>query len=321
MSLGHFSYLLSEGRPRHTKVASERLEHFAKIAAKRFLEERAPLNATIEKIASENDLNPSQVERVCEMANIATHRALWAKTAQKESVAFPLADAKQVVTVIKKKPLDADDPGSPMVSGSCGTVTSPVDSDYAGPPKGIPGNGAPLATMMGVDPSAGHQGLHEDGDRKKVIIILQKKAAQRSALRSELLYKGHQVETLEKQAYSEFKQAVLGGQSFYDLFAGAALAGFGKVAREHFPDWQDRVISEVTGKDRLALEKQAIHRAPDDLISDNLGNVTVINGAHPVLISLDTLTRKTGEVKNLLNNILRIDDEVKIYSQRMRELS
>ena len=40
-----------------------------------------------------------------------------------------------------------------------------------------------------------------------------------------------------------------------------------------------------------------------------------------VMISLDTVQRKTGEIKNGISNLLRIDDEVKIYQQRLRELS
>lgn len=312
MSLGHFSYLLSEARPSHSKLASDNLELMAKAAAKRYIQEKVPLTDTIKKFAQQNDLNRNQVERVCEMANIATHQALWQKTAQKESVAFDLADSKKVVAVVKKEPLDSDDPGGPMVS---------CDADYDGPPKGIPDKSPSMASMMGVDPSASHQGLHDDGEKKRIIIILQKKAEERKDLRSKILYKGAQAESLEKQAFHAFKQAVLGGEPFYNLFVGAATAGFGKLAGELFPTWQEQLINETSGSMRLQLEKQAIHRAPDDLISSELGNVTVINGAHPVLVSLDTVTRKTGEVKNLINNLLRIDDEVKVYSQRMRELS
>ena len=72
---------------------------------------------------------------------------------------------------------------------------------------------------------------------------------------------------------------------------------------------------------RLRLEKLAISKAPPDLISEEMGNVTVINGAHPVLVSLDTVQRKTGEIKNGLHNLLRIDDEVKVLHQRLRELT
>lgn len=314
MDVGHFSYLLS-GTPQHTKVAADRLELLAKTAAKRYLEEGARLNDTIRKIAKENDLNRNQIERVCEMANIATHQGLWAKTAQKESVAFPLADAKQIVTVVKKKPLDCDDPESPTVSPvSC-------DADYAGPPKGIPEPGPSMLSMMGADPANVHNGLHDEPEKKRIIIILQKKAAERSAVESDLLYKGMQLESLEKKAFDAFKQTVIGGASFYDVFTAAASAGFDKEAGEYFPKWQAQLIEDTHGELKHRLEKQAIARAPEDLISDNLGNVAVSNGAHPVLVSLDTIQRKTGEIKQGLHNLLRIDDQVKIYHQKLRDLS
>jgi hypothetical protein len=52
-----------------------------------------------------------------------------------------------------------------------------------------------------------------------------------------------------------------------------------------------------------------------------LGNTNIINGAHPVLVSLDTVNRKTNEIRNGLEGLLRIDDEVKIYHQKIRDLS
>ena len=87
------------------------------------------------------------------------------------------------------------------------------------------------------------------------------------------------------------------------------------------PKWQAQLVKDSHGSQRLRLEKLAISKAPADLISDNMGNTTVINGAHPVLISLDTVRRKTGEIKQGLHNLLRIDDEVTVYNQKLRELA
>ena len=317
MSLNHhFSYLLSDSGPRHTKIAADRLELLAKTAAKRYLEERAPLNDTIKKIAEENDLNAQQIERICEMANIATHQGLWAKTANKEAVAFPLADSKNVVSVVVKKPMDPGDSESPMVSSS-----PSVDADYSAPPRGIPCPGPGLASLMGADPATHHNGLTEESPRKQIIIMIQKKAAERKDLRDDIIVDGMELESLKKAAFVTVKQAVLSGASFRDIYEAAVGMGLGKTANELLPDFQEKLIGEVIGDTRRRLEKQAILRAPDDLISDDLGNTTIINGAHPVLISLDTVQKKTGEIKNGLNNLLRIDDEVKVFEQKLRELS
>ena len=127
--------------------------------------------------------------------------------------------------------------------------------------------------------------------------------------------------SLEKHAYDAVKQAVLGGYSFPQLFKAAHGANLDDVAAKYLPDFKDRLTSETHGEVRNRLEKQAIAKAPAEYISDNLGNTTVINGAHPVIVHLDTVQKKTGEIKNGLHNILRIDDEVKVYRQRLRELA
>jgi hypothetical protein len=329
MSMKHFSFVFSDPGPQQTKVASERLELLAKIAAKRYLEEGAPLNSSIKKIAEENDLNPNQIERVCEMANINTHKGLWSKTAQKESIAFDLADSRNIVSGVRRDP-EAINTGSGCGCGSepcqCSApapaVNSPCssDSDYMGPPRGVPRPGPSLISMMGADPAQVHHGLGPLPEKKKIIIVIEKKAAQYKKLKSEVIYKGMELETLEKQAFGKVKQSVLGGETFARVFEAACGAGLAKVANEYLPKFQEQLIQDTHGSVRTRLEKCAIHKAPAELISDNLGGTVVVNGAHPVIVSLDTIQRKTGEIKNLLNNLLRIDDEVKIYRQRIKEL-
>jgi hypothetical protein len=316
--MGHFDYLLGDSKTRQSRVAVDRLDILAKTAAKRYIEERAPLTDTIRKIASENDLNSEQIKRVCELANLATHQVLWSKTAQKESIAFPLADSRQVVNAVSSDPMSAGEPNE----SSKDIMTSPCSagSDYMGPPKGIPAPGPSMMSMMGADPSQVHHGLSEEPEKKSIIIVLQKKAEERKGLASEILFKGMELESLEKSAFAQVKQAVLGGASFYQVYEAAVGAGMGKAAEEYLPGWQTEIVKQSHGTQRLRLEKLAISKAPSDLISENLGNATVINGAHPVLISLDTVVRKTDEVKQGLHNLLRIDDEVKVLNQRLREL-
>lgn len=330
MSLGHFSYLLSGDQSRLSKVSSDRLEVLANVAARRYLGDGTMMNDSIAKMASENDLNANQIARVCEMANLATHRSLWSKTAAKESIAFDLADAKTVLRVVKKEPLDSCDPQSPPVSptesDACAepappSALLPPTSDYAGPPTGLTVRGPPIASMFSANPAMVHNGLHGDGPKKTLIIRIEKKASERASAASKLLYAGMQLESLEKRACNSMKQALLSGDTFFSLWEQAHAAGLSKAASKYFPEWQRQIIDGACGAERTRLEKLAIHKAPDDLISDDLGGVVVINGAHPVLVSLDTVTKKTGEIKNMINNLLRIDDEVKVYRQQLRELS
>ena len=299
MSPQPFSYLMEK----HASLAPEALEALAKTATKRYVEQRAPLNETIQKLADERDLNSHQIERVCEMANLATHQALWPGAREKEKIAFALADAKRV----KAKKVDAHPGGA-------------VEADYAGPPTGIPASGPSLAALLGVDPAGGHQGLHGPSEKQRLIIVLQKKANEKRRLQDQVLVAGMEAETAEKLAYSAVKQEVLGGTPMRQILRAAAAGGLGKVAAELLPTFEQRLVEESQGTTRAGLEKNAISKAPADLISDNLGATTIVNGAHPVLISLDTVQKKNGIVQNLLYNLLRIDDELKVYNQQLREL-
>ena len=51
-------------------VNKANLEAWGREAAEQFLTHQVPLNESIEKIAQDNQLNPEQIKRVCEFANI-----------------------------------------------------------------------------------------------------------------------------------------------------------------------------------------------------------------------------------------------------------
>lgn len=87
-------------------------EKFGEFAAKQYVEENTPLNETIVKIAEQNGLNPEQVKRVVENANIETHLRLM-KTAEDKYVEFPTADIQKVSSALefdqeKQAALDSD---------------------------------------------------------------------------------------------------------------------------------------------------------------------------------------------------------------------
>jgi hypothetical protein len=313
MTSSHFSYLLS-GQQQPT-VSAERLELFAKTAAKRYIQNQVPLNDTISKLAEENDLNSHQIERVCEIANIATHQALWPSATDKVKVAFPLANARMIPKHASKdhKP-ETHEKAEDRPRGH-------TMSDYATAPKGLPRRGPPMNAMMGVDPSKGHDGLKGPSERQRVLLILEKKGAERKRLHGQVMMAAMECETVEKLAFAMVKQAVLGGASFQGLYRAADEAGLGEVAGELLPRVEEQLIADSHGSTRDRLTKTAISRAPEDLISRNLGNVSVINGAHPVLVSLDTVQKKNGVVKNLLQGLVGIDDEIRIHNQKLRELS
>lgn len=302
MNVDAFSYLFAKS----AGATADELESLARIAAKRRVDEGIPLSDSVEKLARDYELNGNQIERVCEMANLATHQALWSRTMDKAKVAFDLADAQKVKS--KAGPAEAR------------RRLPQLDADYARPPQEIPGTSASLAELMGVGEGGGHQGLAGPSERQRLIIVLQKKAAERQRARDRLLTAGMKAETSVKLAYRAVKQELLGGASTYDLLRAAKAAGFEKVARALLPAFETRLISEVAGRRRAELEKQAISRAPEELISDALGATTIVNGAHPLLVSLDIVHRSNEAVRELCQHLLRVDDELQVLRQRLRAL-
>ena len=299
-SLEAFNYLTEK----RGGLVSGELETLAKIATKRFVDSATPLNETIQKLAEERELNGHQIERVCEMANLFTHQALWPRATEKEKVAFELADAKKLRS---KKP---DIRRAP-----------PNDADYLGPPRGIPRDGPPLAALLGVDPGCAHEGLAGPTERQRIVIVLQKKAAEKKRLQDELLCAGMEAETAEKRAYQAVKQEILQGTPMRAVLRAAAAAGLSKLACEILPRFEEQLLTETRGSVRAGLEKNAISKAPEELISQDLGSTTIVNGAHPVLVSLDTVQKKNGVVATILHNLLRIDDELKVFGEKLRELT
>lgn len=318
MNVGTFDYLLAPQQ--RSAISSDRLEILAKTAAKRYVDEGLSLNDTIGKLAADNNLNANQVERVCEVANIATHQALWPKTAAKEKVAFQVADPRVVLRVTRISPTLSSAPSggvSGVSGGACGCSSM---ADYAGPPK-LPAPGPSMATLMGADAEQCHNGLYDEPERKKIVVIIEKKAAELRRIKDQAIVATLAAETAEKLAYAAIKQEVLGGTSFGQIYEAAACSGLSKVAGQLLPKFRDRLLSESSGSMRVRLEKLAILKAPESLISNDLGNVTVVNGSHPVLVSLDTVQRTNGVVKNTLSNLVRANDELKVYTQRLQELS
>lgn len=300
-----FAYLL--GDQSLTKVSADRLETMAKLAAKAYVESGVPLNETIGKMASDNDLNPHQIERVCEMANIDTHKALWAKTAAKHEIHFQVADAKKLVK------------HASVTTARGSTVTT---SEYNSPPKIASAKATAVLAKIASPTIQGHDGLYNVTSKQQLQATLTKKAAERDRARSKTLADGIKLEELTKEAFRTVKQAVLGGASMQDIYIACDSVGMGKFANEFLQMFEAQLIGETHGSTRIRLEKLAIGKVPDSFLSQGPARsaLTVVNGAHPVLISLDTLAKQTDQVEQGLLGYLRLNDEVKIYEQKLKEL-
>lgn len=280
------------------EVSPEKLRLLAKVASNKYLENKANLNTSIQKLAEENGLNPHQVARVAEMANHETHSALWASEADKTKVAFEVADPKKI-TPAKE----------PEAIGSAGTragreVPKKVD------------RGPSTAEMFGVKPGDVHHGMGDLPNKKKVVIIIEKTASEKSIIKNDIIKLAMMNEHEEKNLAKLVKQAYLGyGIKLPDIYAYACSEGYGEIAQEYFPKIAEQLQRETARAELLKIA----WKAPEDLINFD-APMTIVNGAHPILISLDTLLKYRNDVQQFTGRMSRINDDVTILGERLREL-
>lgn len=280
-----------------TKVASvseERLETLSKIASNRFISESIPLNDTIAKIAQDEDLNSHAVERVCEMANLQTHAALLpAEPEKRASFAFPLADSKKVAGMICIKP-----PSGPL-----------MPQEFARPPCGPAASSGPsMAELFGTSGCA-HDGF-KIPEKKSIIVMIQKKAAEKSRMHDKLLKEAMLAETAELEAHKTIKQAVLQGESLDDIHQSACQAGLGGISGE--------VLEKTAGILQGELVKCAFE-APEELI-DRSVPVRIINGRNPIMASLDLLKQYRDNTYQIREGLMGLEQDISVLKQRLKEL-
>jgi hypothetical protein len=67
------------------------------------------------------------------------------------------------------------------------------------------------------------------------------------------------------------------------------------------------------------FSKEADLKVPEDLISENL-NITVVNGNHPLYITLKTIADNEAELARWDRESKIVDDKVRILKQKIRAL-
>lgn len=277
------------------------LNMWAKTASKRFIDENIPLNETISKFAEENGLNRNFVERLCEMANMYTHNEMLPNDPEKRaSFGFPLADSACIAGKLSSAP-------RPAVK---------IISDYAGPPSGLPGGGPTMAEMFGVSKSKPHCGF-ETPDKKRIIIMIEKKAALKRRAKDYMFKEAMLSETKEKETQELIKTAVMKGAKLEDIHKVACYAGVGDVTEDLLPKTA-KLLNKHFLISNEELEKVAF-KAPEELI-DRSVPVRVINGRNAILVSLRDLKEHRDNIVRAKKDLMGLDQEVEILHQKIKEL-
>jgi len=278
--------------------SQNRISDWAGLVSKQFIEHGVPLNDSIREIARDNDLNHSFIERLCEAANLASHASLIPKSPEERAAfSFPLANVSEIVRSLKVKP-----------------TTEKILSDYTCPPSSLPGGGPTLAEMFGVQNS---EAPPCDNEGHRIRVIIEKKAALRSQIKTAMINEAMKVETVERRIHHLAKQAVLGGTSLLDVYVAAQEMGNGDTARRVLMKTSE--LLKRQGEADIDLMKKASFEVDEDLIDRSLP-VMVINGRDTLLSSIDTLKKHTDNLRSLNDKLIGIEDEVGFLSQKIKEL-
>jgi hypothetical protein len=264
---------------------------------------------TLTKIAQLKDLRPHQIEILAAEANKLIHTKKYASMKEKYFAAdFPLADAK---IAIQNLQLDS----SEKIASS---FIDPIFSE----------EGPDMFAMFGVekpemDKTAEVKHSLKHASEKAELISRQMKDAI-IVKEAQLVSAQHSFIKMARQhmledSNSSARMKTLG---FFDHFVKCAKIKQGKslLAKLAYVMAQEGKLEPVQAKKAIEyFQKEADCKAPEELISQDL-SAQVINGDHPLYITLKTVGDLEAEIERFGRNSGLVDDKVRILKQKIRAL-
>lgn len=310
-------------------------QEWAQRAVSEFLENDVSLNDSISKIASENNLTPTQVRQVCQQANVATYESLF-PTKEDKTFTFPIASPSDILGSIQQeekvaqgKKVPADyflEPPKPRVSGDLNLAfgIEKISNEHEvaekiAQLKQLHENfnlaaeeirNLQMDNKIATDQAREHT-QHEIeqfilvGDEDRLATM--KKVAK--AIRLGVPTENHKI------AFSEFIKI-----SEYLVKKGV----FGALAQfQHEKDGGEMVRSAIAG---LAKQAEAVQ---EDLISKTqltgsespLDKVQIVNGNHPILASINQLVNQVSEEDRLKQGLMMLEDKASYAIRRINDLN
>jgi hypothetical protein len=284
------------------------LNSFAKIAVDSYLgSNKSPLNESLKKIASSEELTPSQIQYVAAEANKGVWQRLFGmdKTASYE---FPLADAQTVIEGLSIK-----------------HTTSKVDldaADYHAPPMSEKVASFDPFAALGIV-QADFEKTASASARKAVRRQLEGRYEKLAQVKEEIFTRQMEVGTAIDNAEREFVKSareLLMEQPLSDRPAAfAKLASFvnsvgGKV--EHKVNLMRKFAHVLQGQ---GLVKKADLKAPEEYISESMP-AQIINGRHPLYITIKTIMDNYEQHECLHRRHEIVDSSLPVIKEKIRAL-
>lgn len=277
------------------------LQQFAKIAAESFLTKKTPLNASLEKIAKEEALEPHQIELVASAANHNVWERLYGMD-KKASYDFDVADPHAVIEKLQVKP----------------TITKTASLDYMSPPSRSNG-------FVEKTASFSFDSIEKTAAQKRELKgRLQTRLEKMSQAKEDLERQMFEVRTkYEKQELDFVKQArtLIMEQPFTDR--GAAMdkiAEFVRSASEENADLAKHLMKKLSAVlVGQGLVKKADLKAPEEYI-DRKMPAQIVNGRHALYITIKTLKDLRQEYDPLTRGYEIVDSSLPELREKIRAL-
>jgi hypothetical protein len=304
-----------------TQITPFHFSEWAKEASTGFLEDEVPMNDTIRGIAEEHSLTPMQIGQVCQQANVMTYERLF-KTAEDKKFSFPLADSSKIVVAIKEEPTPEQvEAASPM-----DFLLEPPQQKVAHDWKAILGvkqisNEPEIARQLAWNEQALENIKAAQTEIRDMQMVNEIKLAElRGAFQAMVRQSVMEAEVTPLDALTKVAQAC--SLAFGDsIKRKLAVAEVVKVA-------SSLVESGMLGR-KVQLQMQKLAEAvQQDLISTKMDSgsapedkVTVVNGNHPIIMSVNQLVDQVSEEDRLKEGLHMLEDKASYAVKRIQDLN
>jgi len=258
------------------------LKMMGKTASTKYLKDNVDMNATIVTMAKEARLNPHQVARVCESANVSTYDELWDKN-KNGNFTFKLADQEKIAE---------------SLNSTSSIVLQEADSSISSIKDLLP----PTEKVDTVS------GKTKTAELEKLAQLFVKEAkVSKTEIRKVLNKLAHYKDMLDSAMAESTVIAKEAELALEDMLKTAALrgeniAGAYVAARATYPEAENKIFS-IFNKIAMRLKDKgiSIKEAGKKYTEDALGNSSevAVNKKHPILKHLDTVMRHDCDMSEL----------------------
>lgn len=281
--------------------AKEVLNSLAKTAADAYLKKGSSLNDTLKKTASQEGLEPHQVEYVAAEAN----KMVWAhnyKLDKKAAYDFPLADPNTIIDSSQKKPVEK---------------VAMADLDYMTPPPSM-SKTASDGNVYGEFKTYITDGMDRRELKHQLQSRFEKLSNAKEEIEARIFLEETKLAALKNVFVKEARELIMQtpftdrAQAMDKIAEFVRGAGNIAVGRELMSKLAQKIVKD-------GLVKQADMKAPEEYISETLP-ARIINGNHSLYITIDTIVKGDSCLGDLKNHQMIVDGSLPVLKEKIRGL-